>query len=86
MSAGYGPCRYAAAAGAATLRGMTGPEDLGMVTTSGVRVDIDPAAVSREGGPIGARLLTPSGDEGLLLALAGQLEQASSRPPLAPGW
>ncbi len=42
-----------------------------------------PAAMSREGWPIGIQLLTASADEGLLLAVAAQLERARPWPLVA---
>ncbi|PID96657.1 MAG: amidase [Actinomycetales bacterium] len=45
-----------------------------------------PIGLSREGWPIGGQLLGATGQEGLLLALAAQLEQAQPWPGLAPAY
>jgi amidase len=43
-----------------------------------------PAGRSRQGWPIGVQLLTTTGDEGLLLAVAAQLERVRPWPLVAP--
>ncbi|PIE27628.1 MAG: amidase [Micrococcales bacterium] len=45
-----------------------------------------PIGLSQEGWPIGGQLLAATGQEGVLLALAAQLEQAQPWPELAPAY
>jgi len=45
-----------------------------------------PAGLSREGWPIGVQLLTTASDEGLLLAVAAQLERTRPWPLLPAPW
>jgi amidase len=53
---------------------------------AGLPAIVVPVGLRPDGLPLGAQLVGPPGAERLLLAVAGQLEQAAPWPRHAPGW